>query len=83
MNSIEDLTRELAETLPSELNIEIPCPETDLFEEGILDSLGLIDLLLLMERRWGVTVSLDQLEMDNFRTLSRIAAFIERSRQPS
>lgn len=80
MTAIEELTKELSETLPGELNVQIPCAETDLFDEGILDSLGLIEILFLMDKRWGVSVSVDQLELDNFRSLVKIAEFIDKSR---
>ncbi len=57
------------------LNIDVPSPETDLFEEGLLDSLGFVELLMHLEQEFGVTVTPEQLDLDNFRTLARIADF--------
>jgi methoxymalonate biosynthesis acyl carrier protein len=58
------------------LNIEAPPPETDLFENGIIDSLQLVELLLQLERRFGVRIAIDDIDLDNFRTLERIARLV-------
>ena len=55
------------------LNVDIPNPTTDLFDTGLLDSVMFVELLLLLEQQFGVTVSLDDLEIDNFRSVARIA----------
>ena len=79
MTTKNDLVTELQDQIPLELNIQVPDADADLFEEGKLDSFGLVNLLFLIERRWGIQVSIDQLEMDNFRSVKSIAAFIERA----
>ena len=58
------------------LNVEIPSPETDLFETGVLDSLAFVELVLHLEQEFGVTVALEQVEVDSFRSVERIAAFL-------
>ena len=58
------------------LNVDIPNPTTDLFDTGLLDSVMFVELLLLLEQQFGVTVSLDDLEIDNFRSVARIADFV-------
>ena len=75
-----DLTSELMEVLSKELQIRIESTSCDLFADGTLDSLGLVDLWFLMEQRWGVRVEIDQMELDNFRTVERIAEFIHAER---
>ena len=66
------------------LNIEAPEAGIDLFETGVLDSLAFVQLLLQLEERLGVTVSLEDLEIDHFRTIEHIVDFITacRRRQP-
>lgn len=59
------------------LNLETPSPDIDLFDTGVLDSLAFVELLLQLEREFGVTVSLDELEIDNFRSIGRIAEFVD------
>ena len=58
------------------LDVEVPSPQTDLFESGILDSLRFVELLAALEETFGMRVSVEELEIDDFRSLSRIAAFV-------
>ncbi|HEY3053344.1 MAG TPA: phosphopantetheine-binding protein [Thermoanaerobaculia bacterium] len=58
------------------LNIEVPSEDTDLFESGLLDSLTFVELLVQVEEQMGVTVTLENLEPDNFRSIRRIASFV-------
>jgi len=58
------------------LQVVVPSADTDLFETGALDSLSFVDLLLEIEREFGLRVSLDRVELGAFQTLSRIAAFV-------
>ena len=70
------LHRRIANWFLTSLNLEIPSPETDLFETGVLDSLGFVELVLHLEQEFGVKVTLEQVELDNFRSVERIAAFL-------
>jgi acyl carrier protein len=58
------------------LHLDIPSPETDLFETGVLDSLGFVELMLHLEQEFGVKLTLEEVELDNFRSVERIAAFL-------
>ena len=70
------LHRRIANWFLTSLNLEIPSPETDLFETGVLDSLGFVELVLHLEQEFGVKITLEQVELDNFRSVERIAAFL-------
>lgn len=59
------------------LNIDVPSPDTDLFENGLLDSLLLVDLLVQIEQQFDTVISLEELDLDSFRSTSRIAALIQ------
>ncbi|MGH7529185.1 MAG: acyl carrier protein [Gemmatimonadales bacterium] len=50
--------------------------ETDLLDTGLVDSLSFVEFLAQLEQNFGVQVSLDDLEIDRFRTISRIADFV-------
>ena len=63
------------------LQIEVPSPDTDLVETGLLDSLRFVELLAHLEETFDLTVSVDDIEVEHFRTTARIAEFIAR-RQP-
>jgi D-alanine--poly(phosphoribitol) ligase subunit 2 len=77
MNGDTSVADRLARIFPDALHIEAPAIDTDLFDTGILDSLAFVELLLRLEQDFGVSVSVDDLELDNFRTLGQIARFVE------
>lgn len=58
------------------LNLEIPSPDTDLFETGVLDSLAFVELMLFLENAFGITITLEQVEIEHFKSIERIAAFL-------
>ena len=76
MNDVTTLSTRIARLFSETLHREVPSPDTDLFECGLLDSLSFVDLLVGLEREFGTTIGLDDLEVDNFRSVSRIAAFL-------
>ncbi|HEX6454432.1 MAG TPA: acyl carrier protein [Trebonia sp.] len=55
--------------------------ETLLLEEGILDSLGLLQLVVFLEERFGITVDETDLVPENFASVETICAYL-RARQP-
>jgi methoxymalonate biosynthesis acyl carrier protein len=61
------------------LNIHVPSDGTDLIDGGLLDSLALVELLVEIEHEFGVIVPLDALEVDSFRTISRIGELVAES----
>lgn len=71
-----ELEERLAETLAEVLHVDVPSRETDLIRTGRLDSVGLVDLLLRLERHYGVRVEMEDLEIDQFRSLGTITAFV-------
>ena len=76
----------ITELFAHALNVDVPSAETDLFDTGVLDSLAFVELLLHLEREFGIKIAVDDLEVDNFRSLRQIAAFVtERTaaRQPA
>jgi acyl carrier protein len=59
-----------------QLNVEVPSVEIDLLETGVLDSLRFVELLMHLEKEFGVVVSVEDLEIDQFRSIARIAEFV-------
>ena len=51
--------------------------DTPLLERGILDSLGILNLVSFIEDEWGVTVEDEELIPEHFGSISRIAQLIE------
>lgn len=48
-----------------------------LFSSGIVDSLGVLDLVMFVEEEFKITVSDEDLLPENFETIAQLAAFVE------
>lgn len=70
------VTEQVQQILLRELNVDVPSEQADLIESGLIDSLALVELLVAIEREFGVSFELEELEPDNFRSVSRIAELI-------
>jgi len=71
------LTKDITGLITEKLLVEVESPEQDLLTSGILDSLTLVQLLLDLEQRFSVTIPLEDLEIDDFRSVSSIARLIQ------
>jgi acyl carrier protein len=60
------------------LSIDPPAPDVDIIEAALLDSLGLVTLLFEVEQELGVQMPLESLEVDDFRSVQRIAQLVAR-----
>jgi acyl carrier protein len=76
MSTADRLREQISSFFANEMSLQIPSVDMDLFDTGVLDSLAFEQLLLHLEREFGVTMSVDNLEMDNFRSIAQIAGFI-------
>jgi acyl carrier protein len=61
--------------LPNKVLARTRQPETDLG----LDSLSVVNLVLLIENEFGVTLDPEDLHLDNFQTLDSCAAMLDRA----
>jgi acyl carrier protein len=52
--------------------------EASLTAAGIVDSTGMLEVIAFVERMLGVQVADDELLPENFDSIARIAAFVER-----
>jgi D-alanine--poly(phosphoribitol) ligase subunit 2 len=76
-----DLAETVAAIFREELDIEVPGPDIDLIEGGLLDSLGLVTLVYEIEQRCGVSIPFEALDVDDFRTTRSIVALVDARRQ--
>lgn len=51
--------------------------DTLIFEEGILDSMGLLFLIEFLQEEFNLTTSDEELVVENFQSINNIIAFIE------
>lgn len=70
------IVRHLSALFRDKLFIEVPAPDTDLIDSGLLDSLQLVQLLLHVEQDLGHRIPLDEIDLDDLRSLERLAGVI-------
>jgi D-alanine--poly(phosphoribitol) ligase subunit 2 len=58
------------------LHVEVPSPDVDLVEIGVLDSLGFVTLLMHLEEDFGVAVPIGDLDVEKFRSVARITGYL-------
>ena len=76
MSDVNRLRERVAAIFSGALHLDVPSVDTDLFENGVLDSLAFVELLLQLEREFGVTTSVDDLDVATFRSIATIADFV-------
>jgi D-alanine--poly(phosphoribitol) ligase subunit 2 len=57
-------------------HIEVPSADTDLLETGILDSFQFVELLLQLEQNFNLRIKIDDIDLEDLRTLARIARLV-------
>jgi D-alanine--poly(phosphoribitol) ligase subunit 2 len=72
------LVGDIRAVLRDHLTVMVESPDVDLLETGLIDSIGLVELILQLEDRFGVSLPMDTLEIDDFRSINRIADLITR-----
>ena len=78
-----DLTEVVLAIFRDELSIEVPGPDVDVIETGLLDSLGLVTLVVSLEQSCGVEIPFETLDVDDFRTTRSIVQLVEARREES
>jgi acyl carrier protein len=59
------------------LSVEVSSVDADLVQTGIMDSLALVELLTYIEKELGTEISLDDIEIEDFHSIARIAEYID------
>jgi len=71
-----ELHDKITRLLSEKVQIETFSIESDLVETGLLDSLKLVELMTSLEDEFGITISFDEIEIDNFRSVVSIAEYV-------
>ncbi|GEB53036.1 MULTISPECIES: acyl carrier protein [Streptomyces] len=71
----EEITRFLADALGQPVG-----PRDDYFAQGLADSLFALELVTFVEERFGLTVEVEDLDLDSFRTAERVTRFVRRKK---
>lgn len=56
--------------------------QDNLLESGILDSLGILDLVAFVEQNFGIVLADEELVPENFQSIEHLTAFVQ-SKSPS
>ncbi len=51
---------------------------TNIIEEGLIDSMGVLTLVSFLETKYAIEVDLEEITVDNFATVRNIAEFVKR-----
>lgn len=76
MNEKDAIRKRLLTLFADAFQIEAPAPNLDLIDTGVLDSLQLVELLYRLEREFGARIPIENIDLDDLRTLDRIAGLI-------
>jgi D-alanine--poly(phosphoribitol) ligase subunit 2 len=83
MTGHDTTERVIHQMLREKLGLDVPAPETDLLQSGIVDSLALIELIVHLEETFSILIPMDKLDIEGFCSISKIAAFVERHKAAS
>jgi D-alanine--poly(phosphoribitol) ligase subunit 2 len=64
--------------LRDHLHVLVESPDANLLESGLVDSIGLVELTIQLEDRFGVALPMELLELDDLRSINTIADLITR-----
>lgn len=81
MNQQEQMRERVVALFRERMQIAVPDADAELLESGLLDSAGLVDLLLQLEDLFGVTLQMEEFEMDDFRNCDAIARRVLAARE--
>jgi acyl carrier protein len=75
--SVQPVIREISRMMAETLLVEVGSPEDDLLATGALDSMNLIQLLVSLEKHFGIRIPLEELQIEDVRSIESIARLVE------
>ena len=73
-----DLHAQVTAIIREKLSIDVRDAQTDLIDEGLLDSLALVTLIAALEESFACELPLDDFEIADFASVVRIVDFLAR-----
>ena len=77
MSILEELEKFMITEIAVDLDKESLDPDEDLLAQRILDSLGVMKLVMYLEKSFGIEVADEDLVPENFQSLNIMAKFVE------
>jgi D-alanine--poly(phosphoribitol) ligase subunit 2 len=81
--SDEPVAARLARVLLERLALDVPADDVDLFESGLIDSLAFAELLVALEREFGIAIPVEDIDLERFRTIGALTAMVTRALAPA
>ena len=75
-NDPTEVKKIVRDFIAASISLEKLGDDENLFESGIVNSLFAMQLMTFLERRFGIEVGTDDLEIGNFQSISATAAFV-------
>ena len=72
----DDFQNRIVRLLADKMEIPVCSVDADLFDEGLLDSLSYVRLVVEMQQEFDTPLSLSQIDIDHFRTVNQMADFL-------
>ncbi|MEU2180717.1 acyl carrier protein [Streptomyces thermolilacinus] len=74
---MNDITPQITAFLSAALRRPVE-PDDDYFAQGLVDSLFALELVTFVESHFAISVQVEDLDLDSFRTANRITEFVRR-----
>jgi len=81
MRILEGLEKFLLTEIAVDLGKKSLDPNEDLLEQGIIDSLGIMKLVLFLEESYGIQVDDQDITPENFQCLNSMVKYVEQQLQ--
>ncbi len=77
MNILEDLEKVLLTEIAVDIDKKSLAPDEDLLEQGVIDSLGIMKLMLYIEEAFGIKINDEDIVPENFQCLNSMVKLVE------
>jgi acyl carrier protein len=74
-NSVKTTVRNF---INNSVNIDSLGDDENLFQSGLLTSLFAVQLTTFIERKFGIEIGMDDLDIENFKSVNAVTAFVAR-----
>ena len=78
VKSSQDIIRSY---LLENISLEELDDDFDIFEAGVVNSLFAIELMTFLEKTFGIKVTMDDLDMENFKSVNASSDFVQRKNE--
>lgn len=69
--------QDVMDLLTEDMGIEVPALDTDLLENGYMDSLLFVKMLSLLEDKFNIHIAMEELDFEYFKTAEGITDFVQ------